>query len=71
MDSWFFVPLGVAGAVLVATGRPRLMVWANLLWLAANGGLMIHNAIAGDYGQAVLFGVYLALAWIGFWKWLR
>lgn len=66
---WLLVLLGILGAVLVASGD-RMLTWhGHVCWIGVNTGLVWHNWSIGETAQAVLFGVYLAIALIGVWRW--
>ena len=58
----------VAGAVLVAWGRP---LPGHLIWIPVNLGLMVHNYLIGQNGQAFLFGAFFVLACRGVRTWSR
>jgi hypothetical protein len=53
---------GVVGCVSVSLGRPLV---ANLVWVATNPFMVYHNIVVHEYGQAVLWAIYVGIAAFG------
>lgn len=53
---------GLTGCVFVTLNETLA---ANLVWLATNPCLVIHNARVGEKKQAVLWGIYSLIALVG------
>lgn len=68
MIEYIFVALSIIGAIYVAKGYP---FFASIVWSVSNPALCAHNLTNDETAQAVLFGVFTAIAWIGvvnLWK---
>ena len=55
----------ICGAILVSLGQPLA---ANVIWSLSNPILAWHNRGIGQHEQAVMFGTFAVIAWIGVWN---
>lgn len=67
--TWLLTAAAIIAALMVSSGRPRLVFWANAVWVVSDLGLMARNMALGETEQAVLFGVFSVIAIAGMWQW--
>ena len=67
--TWLLAALAILGAVLVATGRPRMAHYGHALWMLSNAGWFMHNATLAQWAAAMQFGVFFILSVWGFVSW--
>jgi hypothetical protein len=53
---------GVTGCVFVAFGLP---LEANMIWVLTNPFIAIHNYRIREYGQMILWSIYICIAVFG------
>ncbi|HIJ67461.1 MAG TPA: hypothetical protein HPP87_04590 [Planctomycetes bacterium] len=64
---WLIVAIAVVGAGFNVLGR-----WQGFaLWIVSNGYWLAYNWRAGEYAQAIIFAVFLAIAIYGLICWRR
>lgn len=62
---WIVTLAAVVGNVL----NVRRSRWCFIVWAVTNTCFICHNLAIGEYAQAALFGVYLALSVWGWFAW--
>jgi len=62
----------IVGVTLVATvANIKKMWWGFALYMLTNAYWALYNLTIGQTRQAVLFGVFFALAAWGVWSWVK
>lgn len=63
--NWIIAAIAIAGTILNIKKQRSGFV----LWTVSNSHWLIHNIKIGEYAQAVIFAVFLALSIYGFFAW--
>lgn len=65
--SWLIMTIALAGAILNIKKRWECFIF----WLVSNTYWCFYNAVAGEYAEAVTFGLFFLLSSYGLCEWSK